>query len=417
MFKAWKRLTAACVISICIVFGFLVGYYLSDLLRVREDIEYRRTAEAVFSEVLRGMGRIRGLPLPIGVELKIVTVSWVKENWGTKQIEAASKEVEVEERIYKALLLIPKNVSLHEVKVQQAGAILAAAFENKVYIVKEYFNPYDKSKAKEIFAHELTHIMQGIYFKAPERRDHDGKQAWSAFIEGDAGLTTKEYIKMEADPESSSVLTSPSEASFSYIYASEETDPLTQIWLFSYQYGENFIRALYINGGWARVNQAYGNPPQTTEQIMHPEKYLKEELYAEVEAPPLNTSDWTGVKTGRLGEHFILVMLDTHLPRDESIEAAEGWNGDNLTFYEKGNDYMFTWRILWDTEEDTDQFSSTFADMMKAVGADSLSANLWKVRGEYISFERDELSTLIVGSTLVIHQTGMVARLEKTQIK
>ena len=406
MSKARKRLAAVCIISLCIVLGLLVGYYFSDLLRVREDIEYSRTAEAVFTDVSREMGKIRGLPLLDRVELKIVTVSWVRENWGWKQVEAASREIEIEERMYKALFLIPENVSLQEVKVQQAGSILAASWEDKVYIVKEYFNPYDKPKAKETFAHELTHILQGRHFKTPERRTHDAKQAWSALIEGDAGLTAKECIKTEADP-NPSALTLAQKASFSYIYASKMPDSLTRIWLFPYDYGENFCKALYANGGWTRVNQAYEDPPQTTEQIIHPEKYLEGEWYADVEAPPPNASGWINAKTDRLGEHFILVMLETHLSTSESAEAAEGWNGDNFTLYEKGNDYMFTWRILWDTEEDAVQFSGTFAEMMSALGAEGLAMDLWKVRGEYVSFKRDGLSTLIVGSTMS-HQISMV---------
>jgi len=409
MFKAGKRLAGACIILICIVFGLLVAYRLSDLLRVREDIEYRRTAEAVFSDVLREMEKIRSLPFLGRVELEIVEVSWVRENWGWKQVEAASKEIEIEERIYKALFLIPENVSLREVKVQQAGAILAASWEDKVYIVKEYFNPYDKPKAKETFAHELTHILQGRNFKTPERRNHDEKQAWSALIEGDAGLTAKECIKTEEGPINPSPLILAQKASFSYIYALKIPDSLMRIWLFPYQYGENFVKALYAKGGWERVNQAYKEPPQTTEQIIHPERYLEGEWYVEVEAPPLNASGWTSAKTDRLGEHFILVMLETHVPTGESAEAAEGWNGDNLTFYEKENDYMFTWKILWDTEEDAVQFSGTFADMMRALGAEELAMGLWKVRGEYISFKRDGLSTLIVGSTTMSHQISMVA--------
>jgi hypothetical protein len=409
MFKAGKRLTAVCIILVCTVFVLLVGFHFSDLLRVREDIEYRRTAEAVFSDVWREMGKVRGLPLPDRVELEIVAVSWARENWGWKQVEAASREIEIEERIYKALFLIPENVSLREVKVQQAGAILAASWENKVYIVKERFNPYDKPRAKEILAHELTHILQGRYFKTPERGSHDGKQAWSALIEGDAGLTTKKYLETEADPKNPSALTPAQEASFSYIYALKIPDSLMRIWLFPYQYGENFVRALYADGGWTGVNQAYKDPPQSTEQIMHPEKYLEGEWHAEVEAAPLNASGWISAKTDRLGEHFILVMLETHLPTGESAEAAEGWNGDNFTYYERGDDYMFTWRILWDTEEDAVQFSGTFADMMRAVGAERLAMGLWKVRGKYISFRRDGLSTLIVGSTTMSHQVSMVA--------
>jgi len=330
--------------------------------------------------------------------LEIVTLSWVMENWGWKQVEAASREVEVEERIYKALFLIPENVSLQEVKVQEAGAILAASSGDKVYIVKEYFNPYNKPKAKEIFVHELAHILQGRYFKTPERRSHDERQAWSALTEGDAGLTAKEY-GAEADPGDPPVSPQAQKTSSLHLYAFEMPDSLMRIWLFPYQYGQSFVEALYNDGGWMRVNQAYGDPPKTTEQIMHPEKYLEGERYVEVETPPLNASGWNSVKTDRFGEHFILVMLDTHLLEDESMEAAKGWNGDTFTYYEREDDYMFVWKIAWDTEEDAIEFSDAFVNMMSAVGADRLAINLWEARGEYITFERDGLSTLILGST------------------
>ncbi|GAG43154.1 unnamed protein product, partial [marine sediment metagenome] len=125
-------------------------------------------------------------------------------------------------------------------------------------------------------------------------------QAWSALIEGDAGLTVKKFIaQADITLENSQDLTADG--------------PLTKLWLFPYLYGDGFVSDLFEVGGWEEINRAYLNPPGTTEQIMHPGKYLNGEKYVEVEVQPLDDSSWTLVETDRLGEHFILVMLQVHL--------------------------------------------------------------------------------------------------------
>jgi hypothetical protein len=58
--------------------------------------------------------------------------------------------------------------------------------------------------------------------------------------------------------------------------------------LFPYRDGLAFVVDLYRAGGFALVDQAYARPPQTTEHILHPEKYLADErprAIAELEAP------------------------------------------------------------------------------------------------------------------------------------
>ena len=43
--------------------------------------------------------------------------------------------------------------------------------------------------------------------------------------------------------------------------------------LFPYTGGLNFVQTLQA-GGWEAVNDAFANPPASTEQILHPEKYV-----------------------------------------------------------------------------------------------------------------------------------------------
>lgn len=112
------------------------------------------------------------------------------------------------------------------------------------------------------------------------------------------------------------------------------------------------------------------------------------------------------MKTDRLGEHLILAMLNAYLPGDESRQAAEGWGGDLFVYYERGNDYLFIWNIVWDTELDAAQFSNSFLSFMREVGGERLGPNVWKARGEYLSFKGEKLTTLIVGSTTLEWQAN-----------
>jgi hypothetical protein len=83
----------------------------------------------------------------------------------------------------------------------------------------------------------------------------------------------------------------------------------------------------------------------------------------------------------------------------EAVRAAEGWGGDNFTYYEQGNDYLFTWSIAWDSAADALEFSIAFQTMMSAVGAEEENQNLWEKYDRYISLKWEDTSTIIIGST------------------
>ena len=60
--------------------------------------------------------------------------------------------------------------------------------------------------------------------------------------------------------------------------------------IFPYVQGQKFIQTLYATGGgtWSLVNSAYRfRPPASTEQIMHPDKYLRVEQPDHVDAARL----------------------------------------------------------------------------------------------------------------------------------
>lgn len=391
-----KRILVLTII-LSILIGFIFSFYYYEIKNFLNEIifpdEYRKESEKIFHNVLSNIKEVRGLEPPNDSRIEIVTIDWVKENWGKKQVEISLKEIEIKEEIYKALFLISENVSLKETTIKQSGYVLAATSGGVIYIVREYFNPYDLEKAYEILSHEITHIIQGKYFKTPSLKTHDEIQAWSALIEGDAGLTSKKFIEK--------IKESKIGLSLLFLKSYNSKNALDEILFFPYKYGEKFVLFLYNLGGWNKVNQAYENIPKSTEQILHPEKYLIYEEPIKVDGIRLNISEWSIAKTETYGEYFLRIMLSNWINENLSEKAAEGWGGDNFTFYIKENNvsnYVFFWKIVWDREEDTLEFYNCFREMMNKTNSIEIIKDVWKNKNRFLSLKFLKNETLLIGS-------------------
>jgi hypothetical protein len=195
-------------------------------------------------------------------------------------------------------------------------------------------------------------------------------------------------------------------------------DVLQTEFAFPYEAGVGFIEALLANGGWEAVNDAYGRPPTTTEQILHPEKYLAGEvgetgdvgediifgIVSGSVVKPLRGPWWLN-SYGRLGEFLLRTHLEEELPETEAASAAAGWGGDHWTLYfddEKGN--LLHLVINWDAPQELDEFYEAYLKWLdvasegtsQVLGAD---AALWhgEERSVYVC-RRDGRATILIAS-------------------
>ena len=352
-----------------------------------ERLGYTVLCKNLFSEVTSNYSEVRGLSPSHYVKLNIVNLRWVEEHWGGG---GDNPQLQVEEDIYKALLMMPDDFSLRDIENQKTLSIMAAASSGEIYVVEEYFNPSDRVQGSKTLAHELTHIIQGDHFPHHHTSWYDASQAWSALIEGDASVTADMYAQYLSLTTGTAV------------QGASIPSPLIDLWLFPYLYGPSFVSHLHSVGGWNLVNNAYYRTPNTTEQILHPEKYLRNEGFQIVSSPaPL--PPYVVLRTDRLGEYFISVFLSSHIDPQESGIASTGWNGDNFTYYKVGEDSIFVWSITWDTERDQQEFHEAIETMMKNLEATPLEYNRWKIGWRYITLreEDDGITRLTVSSTLL----------------
>ena len=143
---------------------------------------------------------------------------------------------------------------------------------------------------------------------------------------------------------------------------------------FGYSTAARFIKAIKEAKGWAGVNAMYANIPKSTEQVLHPEKYLAGELPVEVtiaDVAGVLGEGWNTSKPETIGEFGILLSL---LTNDKSgplaEEAATGWGGDKLVIVSnKGTKQAFSiHKTVWDTAKDARDFFDAAVLSMEADG-------------------------------------------------
>lgn len=364
-----------------------------------QNWEYWESIRALLHRVLMRVAEVRELSAPESVGFRVVTADWAKQKWGEDYVKNDFKKVNIDERIFKGLFLLPDAVSLGDLYAEWPRAYLAAALQGKLYLIQENFGQLSGQDAQKTLAHEVVHFLQGKHFETPEQATYDAQKAWSVLIEGDAGFSGTRYqeeiARLEPIPEIGKLSNiSPGSAP-----ERERPPALTKLLYFPYTYGESFVSQLYREGGWQRVNEAYRQPPMTTEQVMHPEKYVTGEAPANIDALSVNLTGWQEERVDRLGEYFTKVMLEAWLSEPEAARAAQGWGGDRLTYYEWREDYLFTWQTAWDSNQDAAEFYQVFLRMLEKAGGAQIGANLWLCRGEYLWVKKtDGQGVLIVAS-------------------
>ena len=134
---------------------------------------------------------------------------------------------------------------------------------------------------------------------------------------------------------------------------------LRESMLFPYREGFAFVAALRRKKPWSAVDAVFKRPPRSTEQILHPEKYVRDEKPVPIAAAALpSLPDYAIVHHNVWGELGFSIFLRAHGIADEiAREASAGWGGDRAAVYAKAGDAnpahaVALSRSQWDTEVD-----------------------------------------------------------------
>jgi hypothetical protein len=224
------------------------------------------------------------------------------------------------------------------------------------------------------YAHEFNHVLQDQYYDLENglklnqeycETDTEYCAAVSALVEGDSTLTEQYWLIQNGTKQDQQDILKFQESYSSPVYDSAPNF-MKEDFLFPYLQGFDFVYNLYQTGGWNAVDAAFLNPPVSTEQIMHPDKYPTD-LPENVEMPDFSgvlDGSWEEIDRNVMGEWYTYLILargwtDQFMMDDEDSKvAAAGWDGDTYVFYSPvgSSDYLFAWRSRWETSQDMNEF-------------------------------------------------------------
>ena len=292
-----------------------------------------------------------------------------------EDLEEDRDDIDMAQELYVPLGILGRDESYFDLLLDIYGEDVLGLYdteEQKLYVIQDNpeFNPEDE----RTYAHEYVHGLQQQHFDIRSIResleDHsDRSRAFVALREGDATLSHTLYTVQFMDEDAIAALR---EAGLNAVPGAFEAAPhvIQRTIIFPYFEGPRFVVRLFlVFNNWDAVDQAYEDLPQSTEHILHPEKYLSGEEPIVVELPDLSSAlgeSWTELRRDTLGEFLILAYLETDLPPGRASTAAEGWGGDNYVLF-KGpeDDNLLVSLIAWDSEGDAQEFFDTFLDFMQ----------------------------------------------------
>jgi len=275
-------------------------------------------------------------------------------------------------------------------------------------------------------AHEYVHCFQDAAFdlkrleKLEEKEDKskantEYSTAIEALMEGDATISAGFYVRNKLGEEGFNNWANSDGEPSSGDEKSDFPPALERYFNFPYDQGTDFALYLWKKGGWEELNKAYDNPPSTTEQVLHPEKYLAGEKAEDLKLPDLSDDlgkGWEQLDDDVFGEFDVYNTLLTILGDEElASRAAAGWGGGRITLY---SDKDFTDRVLvhivltWDTPVDALQFFEAYLDSLlrvhgPAAAPESLHGEgkplVWDGEGEHIYTVLDKRAFTLVVAT------------------
>jgi len=284
--------------------------------------------------------------------------------------ETTPEEMHASEVLLKVFGLAPKDFAYRAFLIKLLTEQVAGYYDPKAqqFYLADWI---ELEGQKPVMAHELTHALQDQHFNLKRfekwpKGDSDAELAAHALIEGDATLAMTLYMAKNPMVALAFIRSLGAQEAAAEQFK-QAPRALRESLLFPYEQGSAWATQLYRRGGWEMVSQAFTKLPQSSEQILHAEKYFSHEAPQKLTLPdfkPLLGPAWKRIDYDVNGEWGCYLILDEFLNDSvESKRAAAGWGGDRYALYETGkaNETFIAELTAWDTPLDAREFFDAYA--------------------------------------------------------
>ncbi|MBI4729639.1 MAG: hypothetical protein HY775_09105 [Acidobacteria bacterium] len=330
-----------------------------------------RSGGSAIDGLTQAVARIRDLTFSKQVDPEVVTdarLRWKVAEQFRKDNPRA--EVEASGRVLTALGMLGPSEDLYRILLGVNEEVVGGFYDTRTKRLVIEGDPSRLSPLDRfVLAHELTHALTDQHFDLGRldtlnaRHEDDRAAAFLALAEGDASLTSALYASEVLTPaERASLAGEIARAPRAAFDASPEF--LQRTLLFPYQEGLAFAQALRDRGGFDLVDAAYKDPPLSSEQILHPGRYLASrddpQTVKMADVAKAMGKGWRAGRAGEIGEFDLRLVLDQFLPRPDAEEGAAGWDGGRYLGVDSGWGTLVAVLTVWDSEAEARQAAEAF---------------------------------------------------------
>ena len=340
---------------------------------------------AKVDDVAKEVAKVRGLPLKKKIASDVVDRDQLKARLVKLANEDKTKaQTAAEGLALKRWGLVPGDVDYEALVIGVLDDQIAGYYDPKIKQMTFVSSSVssDPTWGELVLAHELDHALQDQSFDLEKYETvpddvGDASTARHAVVEGDGIALMIEVLL--ARNGTTAPWSNPAIAS---LIAKEMAEPgngdsldrapvvLHDQMVFPYRAGFTFVAALRRTQPWSAIDAVFARPPRSTEQVLHPERYLADEIPTAITiAPPpaLAAAGFAVAHSTVWGELGVSGFLRTHGIADVvATEAADGWGGDRVVVLARGaasggnavtdpRRAIGLARSAWDTEADASE--------------------------------------------------------------
>jgi hypothetical protein len=335
--------------------------------------ELRADATRVFQE----LAAIRGLPPPGPAPPLVIQSREERRRFVVAELarKSSPERLDAERRALVAWGLAPADFDLANFYADLLAEQAAAYYDPRAkrMVLANWLTP---ELRRDALAHELVHALQDrlvdldrFLTAAPDHGDE--ALARQALVEGEAVALSRD-LGLRHEGRDFAAL--PDVADLAQAIRSSATGPvlarapafIRTMLTFPYAGGVGFVHAFRRRHPWVALSTVYRDPPRSSAQILHPERYLDRRQDPQTVALPdltflLPAGSRLAIED-ELGEVGVAEVL--RRSPDEAGDAV-GWRGDRYALWDvPARMSTLVAVVVWDTEDQAAAFARAYAPVL-----------------------------------------------------
>lgn len=281
--------------------------------------------------------------------------------------EVKTEDVQIEEQILEMFGLVPKGFDLKKSTVDLVTEQAAAFYDynaRKLFVLESNESTLER---RVTLAHELAHALADQQFSLRKfirggMQSDDMSTARQAVVEGQATWLMWAYMGVRNGREPSVPVELLANAGFTaesagagFPVLAESPRYMRESLIFPYTRGLLFQNEIYKARGPKSFAEVFARPPDSTQQILHPERWIAGTPVQTVKPPPIRDEKKFRLRAeGTIGEFDHKILVRQYIDEASADRIAPLWRAGSYRLYHDkttARKPLLAYATTWDKPE------------------------------------------------------------------